>query len=61
MLNQLNQTEETAENEAQQLNEIFQIRRDKLSELCRAGQNPYEKVKFDFDAYSADIKNHFEE
>ncbi len=48
------------ENEVEDLNEILKIRRAKLRELVDAGQNPFEKVKFDFDTYSTDIKNDFE-
>ena len=48
------------ENEEQDLNEILRIRRAKLKELVDAGQNPYEKVKFDFDTYSVQIKEDFE-
>ena len=38
------------------LSEILQIRRDKLTALCQAGENPFEKTKYEVDAYSADIK-----
>ena len=48
------------ENEEQDLNEILRIRRAKLKDLVDAGQNPYEKVKFDFDTYSVQIKEDFE-
>ncbi len=48
------------ENEAEDLNEILKIRRAKLKDLVDAGQNPFEKVKFDFDTYSVEIKNDFE-
>ena len=41
----------TEEEAAAQLSEILQIRRDKLTALVDAGQNPFEKVKFDFDTY----------
>ena len=57
----INQNELTEEQEQEQLNEILKIRREKLAALCEAGQNPYEKVKFDFDTYTTDIKNNFEE
>ena len=50
----------TPEEEAQQLSEILQIRRDKLSALVEAGQNPFEKVKFDVDTYTDEIKDNFE-
>ena len=57
----INQTELTAEQEQEQLNEILKIRREKLAALCEAGQNPYEKVKFEFDTYTTEIKDNFEE
>ena len=43
------------------LNEILRIRRAKLKDLVDAGQNPFEKVKFDFDTYSVQIKENFDE
>ncbi len=42
------------------LNEILRIRRAKLKDLVETGQNPFEKVKFDFDTYSVQIKEDFE-
>ncbi len=42
------------------LNEILRIRRNKLKELVDAGQDPFQKVKFDFDTYSVQIKEDFE-
>ena len=42
------------------LNEILKIRRNKLKELVDAGQDPFQKVKFDFDTYSVQIKEDFE-
>lgn len=41
--------------------EVLQIRRDKLSALVAAGRDPFEKVRFDFDAYTKDIKDNFDE
>ena len=43
------------------LNEILLIRRAKLKDLVEAGENPFEKVRFDFDTYSTQIKDNFEE
>lgn len=57
----INQTQAEASEEIQELSDILRIRREKLAALCEAGQNPYEKVKFDFDAYTADIINNFDE
>ena len=48
-------------NEELELSEILQIRRDKLTALCEAGNNPFEKVKYDVDTYTVDIVNNFEE
>lgn len=48
-------------NTVQDLSELLQVRRDKLSALIEEGKNPYEITKFNFDAYAADIKADFEE
>ena len=42
------------------ITELIAIRRGKLQDLVDNGKNPYEKVKFDRDAYSQDIKDNFE-
>ncbi len=42
--------------EEQDLNEILRVRRQKLADLQAAGKNPFEKVRYDRTAYSADIK-----
>ena len=47
-------------NATQDLSELLQVRRDKLAALCAEGKNPYEKTKFDFTAYAADIKADFD-
>ena len=44
----------------QDLNEILQVRRDKLAAMCEAGNDPFVKTKYDVDAYSTEIKNDFE-
>ena len=48
-----------AETEAD-LSEILRIRREKLAALKAAGKDPYQKVKYDRTAFSADIKNDYE-
>lgn len=52
------------ENKAQSaeldLNEILQIRRDKLSALCEAGNDPFEKTKYSVDSSSVEIKGDYE-
>lgn len=42
------------------LNEILRIRREKLAALKAAGNNPYEKVKYERTALSADIKDDYD-
>ncbi len=44
-----------------ELSEILKIRRDKLAALKAAGKNPYEKVKYERTALSADVKENYEE
>ena len=53
-----NVTEEMTE---EKLSEILQIRRDKLSALKEAGKDPFEIVKYDVTANSAEIFANFEE
>ncbi len=58
-----NRTENTVQNvevTEKELNELLQIRRDKLSALQAAGKNPFEIVRFDQNAFSADIKADFD-
>ncbi len=42
------------------LNEILRIRREKLKGLIDSGNNPYEVVRYERDAYSQDIKEDYE-
>lgn len=44
----------------QDLNEILQVRRDKLAAMCEAGCDPFVKTKYDVTAYSTEIKSDFE-
>ena len=37
------------------------VRREKLAELQNQGKNPYEITKFDFNAYSSEIKENYQE
>ena len=38
--------------QTQDLNEILQVRRDKLSAMRESGKNPFVKTKYDVDAHS---------
>ena len=42
------------------LNEILQVRRDKLAALCESGNDPFLKTKYDAENTSAEIKADFE-
>ncbi|MBR6502684.1 MAG: lysine--tRNA ligase [Clostridia bacterium] len=44
----------------QELSEILQVRRDKLSAMKEAGLDPFVKTKYDVDAHSLQIKGDFE-
>ena len=46
----------TNEAPAQELSEILQVRRDKLTALQQEGRDPFEQTKFVRSAYSADVK-----
>ena len=48
-------TNETEELSAEKVNEIFQVRRDKLAALKEAGKDPFAEVKYDVSATSAQI------
>ena len=51
---------ENISEQQENLSEVFQVRRDKLSELVNAGKNPYSIVKYDVDTYTTDIIENFE-
>ena len=48
-------------NAVENLSEILQVRRDKLSNLKESGNDPFKKTKYEVDAYSTVIKNSFED
>ena len=50
----------TNEAPAQELSEILQVRRDKLTALQQEGRDPFEQTKFVRSAYSADIKTDYD-
>ncbi len=50
---------ENIQQETENLSEILQIRRDKLTELQNAGKDPFVLTKYDVTATSTDIKNEF--
>ena len=50
-----------SENAEQELTELLQIRRDKLSALQEAGKDPFAITKYEVTAHNADIRSRFEE
>ena len=50
-----------AEQTEQDINELRQVRCDKLSQMQSEGNNPFEIMKYDFDTLANDIHNNFEE
>ncbi len=55
------QVQEPAQESVQELSEILQIRRDKLSALRQAGADPFVQVRFDRTANSRQILDNFEQ
>ena len=47
--------------QTEDLNEILKVRREKLQALKDSGKNPFEKVKYARTAFSADVKDAYEE
>ncbi len=52
--------EEIIANAQEDLSELLQIRRDKLTALCDEGKDPFHITKFPRTAYSQDIKDNFD-
>ena len=50
-----------ADMEVQNLNELLQIRRDKLKELQEAGRDPFVITKYDVTHHSSDVKDNYDE
>ena len=50
-----------ADMEVQNLNELLQIRRDKLKELQEAGRDPFVITKYDVTHHSADVRDNYDE
>ena len=47
---------EVNNNQAQDLSELLQIRRDKLADLQRRGKDPFKITKYDVSHHSEDVK-----
>lgn len=47
--------------EEQELNHLLKVRREKLTELCENGRDPYKVTKYDVTAHSMEVKARYEE
>ena len=47
--------------EEQELNHLLKVRREKLTELCESGRDPFKVTKYDVTAHSMEVKEHYEE
>lgn len=52
-------SDQCVENSENDINEVIKIRKEKLADLIESGNNPYETVKFDKDAYSQQITDNY--
>lgn len=48
------------ENKPQDINQLRQVRRDKLKELIDAGENPFEQVVYDQKQHTQEIKDNYD-
>ena len=53
--------QKTSQQPEQELSEQRRVRREKLAALQAAGEDPFQETRFDWDATSAQIKEHFDE
>ena len=47
--------------QVEDLNHVLKARRDKLAELQAAGKDPFQITKYDVNAHSTEVKEHYEE
>ena len=47
--------------EEQELNHLLKVRREKLSELCESGRDPFQITKYDVTAHSMEVKENYED
>ena len=48
-------------NQAEDINHLLKVRREKLAELQEAGKDPFQITKYDVTVHSTDVKDNFEE
>ncbi len=56
-----NNAQQGGQGKQQDMNQLLQIRRDKLAELQAGGQDPFQITKFDVTHHTTDIKEQFEQ
>ena len=60
-MNQETERAPSQEQSAEELREILQIRRNKLSQLQAEGRDPFREVRYDRTHHTRDITEHFDE
>lgn len=56
-----NNIQQNEQNEINDLSEVLKVRRDKLAALKESGQDPFVITKYERNAYSADIRENYEQ
>ena len=56
-----NQEKNNQKNQQQDVNQLLQVRREKLAALQEAGKDPFQITKFDITHHSQEIKDNFDE
>jgi len=49
------------QNQQQDVNQLLQVRRDKLREMQDSGNDPFQITKYDVSSHSMDIKDHYDQ
>ena len=49
------------QNQQQDINQLLQVRRDKLREMQDSGNDPFQITKYDVSSHSMDIKDHYDQ
>ncbi len=57
----MGEQEQKKQQTQQDVNNLLQVRRDKLKELQEQGKDPFQVMKYDVTHHSSEIKDHFEE
>lgn len=56
-----NQNQNQKKAQTEDLNQVLQVRREKLAQLQAAGKDPFLITRYDVSVHSTDVKNHYED